>query len=232
MRKEFRSPQRTEIRDLLTKTGELWPVTSPWRPFVITALFTGLRASELRGLVWDCVDFEKKRHPRPAACRLSEQDGQPEVEGRNARRAVGADGGQHVAAMAACLPQDRTRARLPHQAWQRHRALAEPHRIWNQLLEALELPRLSLSRSAPCCGDRCSSSRAGRRRRCRPSWVIARIQDDLRSLWASMGNAGRRCGGDGADRGSTPALSRVECVHRRHRSRNVPKLDMPLTATA
>ncbi len=28
-----------------------------WRPLIITAIFTGLRASELRGLTWDAVDF-------------------------------------------------------------------------------------------------------------------------------------------------------------------------------
>lgn len=31
-----------------------------WRPVLLTAIFTGMRASELRGLPWDAVDFEKK----------------------------------------------------------------------------------------------------------------------------------------------------------------------------
>lgn len=31
-----------------------------WRPLLLTAIFTGLRASELRGLPWAAVDFEKK----------------------------------------------------------------------------------------------------------------------------------------------------------------------------
>lgn len=53
-------PTKDEIRTLLSKMGELFPAASPWRPLVITALFTGLRASELRGLTWDHVDFEKK----------------------------------------------------------------------------------------------------------------------------------------------------------------------------
>ena len=53
-------PTKDEIRAILNKTGELWPATFPWRPLVITALFTGLRPSELRGLTWDHVDFEKK----------------------------------------------------------------------------------------------------------------------------------------------------------------------------
>jgi len=32
---------------------------SPWRPLFLTAIFTGLRASELRGLTWDHIDFSK-----------------------------------------------------------------------------------------------------------------------------------------------------------------------------
>lgn len=31
-----------------------------WRPFFVTAIFTGMRASELRGLTWNDVDFERK----------------------------------------------------------------------------------------------------------------------------------------------------------------------------
>jgi integrase len=31
-----------------------------WRSFFITAIFTGLRSSELRGLTWDCVDLDAK----------------------------------------------------------------------------------------------------------------------------------------------------------------------------
>jgi integrase len=32
-----------------------------WRPLLVTAVFTGLRASELRGLPWKDVDFDKKK---------------------------------------------------------------------------------------------------------------------------------------------------------------------------
>ena len=32
-----------------------------WRPLILTAIFTGLRASELRGLRWENVDFAKSR---------------------------------------------------------------------------------------------------------------------------------------------------------------------------
>jgi integrase len=36
-------------------------VAGRWRPIIITAIFTGLRASELRGLRWSDVDLDKKR---------------------------------------------------------------------------------------------------------------------------------------------------------------------------
>ena len=45
-------PDKDEIRAMLT-TAE-----GRWRPFVVTALFTGMRASELRGLTWANVDLE------------------------------------------------------------------------------------------------------------------------------------------------------------------------------
>ena len=50
-------------RDIPTKAdvaGMLEAATGRWRPFVVTAVFTGMRASELRGLTWDDVDFDAK----------------------------------------------------------------------------------------------------------------------------------------------------------------------------
>jgi integrase len=42
-----------------------------WRPLVLTAIFTGLRASELRGLRWDDVDFKRGEiHVRQRADRF------------------------------------------------------------------------------------------------------------------------------------------------------------------
>ena len=41
-------------------------VTGRWRPFLLTAIFTGLRASELRGLRWCDIDFKKGEVYRPA----------------------------------------------------------------------------------------------------------------------------------------------------------------------
>ena len=47
-------PTKDEIRDMLNKAD------GRWRPLMVTAIFTGLRASELRGLSWQHVDFDNK----------------------------------------------------------------------------------------------------------------------------------------------------------------------------
>jgi integrase len=46
-------PTKEEIRAMLAKAPERH------RPLIVTVIFTGLRSSELRGLSWDNVDFEK-----------------------------------------------------------------------------------------------------------------------------------------------------------------------------
>ena len=51
-----------------------------WRPVLLTAIFTGLRASELRGLRWDDVDLDRKvLHVRQRADRFNDI-GQPKSE--------------------------------------------------------------------------------------------------------------------------------------------------------
>ena len=47
-------PSKQEVQAILSKA------TGRWRPLFITAIFTGMRASELRGLTWNDVDFERK----------------------------------------------------------------------------------------------------------------------------------------------------------------------------
>jgi integrase len=47
-------PSKDEVQRILTVAN------GRWRPFFITAIFTGMRASELRGLTWDDVDTERK----------------------------------------------------------------------------------------------------------------------------------------------------------------------------
>ena len=46
-------PSKDELRAMLAAAQ------GRWRPLIVTAVFTGLRASELRGLTWDDVDLER-----------------------------------------------------------------------------------------------------------------------------------------------------------------------------
>src|SRR4030095_3384504 len=47
-------PSVEEIQTILTKAE------GRWRPLLVTAVFTGMRSSELRGLTWGDVDLKKK----------------------------------------------------------------------------------------------------------------------------------------------------------------------------
>ncbi|MBX8785097.1 MULTISPECIES: tyrosine-type recombinase/integrase [Pseudochrobactrum] len=47
-------PTREEIKALINA------IDGRWKPLLITAIFTGMRSSELRGLRWQDVDFEKR----------------------------------------------------------------------------------------------------------------------------------------------------------------------------
>src|SRR3954465_9563083 len=47
-------PSREEVRLLIDNAS------ARWRPLFVTAVFTGMRASELRGLTWTDVDFTKR----------------------------------------------------------------------------------------------------------------------------------------------------------------------------
>jgi integrase len=48
-------PTKDEIRALLAEAQ------GRWRPLIVTAIFSGLRASELRGLTWADVDLDRAR---------------------------------------------------------------------------------------------------------------------------------------------------------------------------
>ena len=57
-------PMLDEIRAIIAH------LNGRWRPLIVTAIFTGLRASELRGLRWDDVNFHKAElHVRQRADR-------------------------------------------------------------------------------------------------------------------------------------------------------------------
>jgi integrase len=47
-------PSKDELRLMLERVEACG---ARWRPFLIVAMFSGLRASELRALAWDCVDL-------------------------------------------------------------------------------------------------------------------------------------------------------------------------------
>jgi integrase len=51
-------PGKPEIQQILTALSE--PRWVRYRPLFITAIFSGMRSSELRGLPWSAVDFTKK----------------------------------------------------------------------------------------------------------------------------------------------------------------------------
>ena len=70
-REQVEIPEKDEIRAILNKAADMWPLTRPltsqgregravalpWRPLILTAIFCGLRLSELRGLTWENVDL-------------------------------------------------------------------------------------------------------------------------------------------------------------------------------
>jgi integrase len=59
-------PTRDEIKAIVEAAK------GRWRPIILTAIFTGLRASELRGLRWTDVDLDKRElHVRQRADRYS-----------------------------------------------------------------------------------------------------------------------------------------------------------------
>ncbi len=61
-------PPKDDLRAMLAQAAVIWPlarknsrgatVTCCWRPLIVTAIFTGMRASELRGLAWSNVDLD------------------------------------------------------------------------------------------------------------------------------------------------------------------------------
>jgi integrase len=67
-------PARQEVKAIVEH------VAGRWRPLLLTAIFTGLRASELRGLRWEDVDLEgRELHVRQRADKYN-QIGRPKSE--------------------------------------------------------------------------------------------------------------------------------------------------------
>jgi integrase len=55
-----REEGQVEIPSKGEVTAILAAAPARWRPLLVTAVYTGMRASELRGLTWDNVDFEQR----------------------------------------------------------------------------------------------------------------------------------------------------------------------------
>jgi len=141
-KKKVKIPTKDEIRAMVAKTSERWPATSPWRPFVLTALFTGLRPGELRGLIWDCVDFEKKIIRVRQRADFQNKMGSPKSEA-----------GNRDVSLAPMVINTLKEWKLAYPKTERGLVFpaarggvighSEAWRIWNQLLKAIGLPRLS-----------------------------------------------------------------------------------------
>ena len=72
-------PSPDEIRAVVAKLAMIADAAR-WRPLLLTAIFTGLRASELRGLRWDDVDLKRgELHVRQRADRYG-KIGRPKSE--------------------------------------------------------------------------------------------------------------------------------------------------------
>ena len=90
-----------------------------WRPLLLTLIFTGLRACELRGLRWSDIDLKRgELHVRQRADPL-QQDRAAEVGGGRAHGAAAADGGERVARVEARLPERRAWSGVPRPPWMR-----------------------------------------------------------------------------------------------------------------
>ena len=78
-------PTPDEIDALLQSTTD-----ARWRALFLMAIRCGLRASELRGLRWQDIDF-KKSVSRCPACRRAQQDWEPQISGQPAQCADSAE---------------------------------------------------------------------------------------------------------------------------------------------
>ena len=86
-----------------------------WRPLLLTAIFTGLRASELRGLRWEDVDLAKRElHVRQRADRYL-AIGTPKSESGERAVPLPPIVAQHFARMEARLSKNRSGSRLSEQ---------------------------------------------------------------------------------------------------------------------
>ena len=90
-------PSKAEIRALLDT------VSDRWRAFFVVAIFTGLRASELRGLRWADVDLDAGKLTVSQRADAWRGIRRAEVRGWQARNSARTDGDQCAWAMEATM---------------------------------------------------------------------------------------------------------------------------------
>ena len=73
-------PTQDELRAIIAATPD------KYRALILTALFCGLRGSELRGLCWSAIDLKGRRTSRPPARRPLQPAGAAQVRCRRAHR--------------------------------------------------------------------------------------------------------------------------------------------------
>jgi len=105
-------PTADEIKAILAAAGPRA------RPLLLTAIFTGLRSSELRGLRWSDIDLKRSelhvRQRRPLWCNW-----QTQIGSWSPYRAAWTDGAQRAARVETCLPQRGAQPSIPD-AQRRH----------------------------------------------------------------------------------------------------------------
>ena len=108
-------PTKAELKLLIERAPERW------RPFIITAVFTGMRVSELRGLRWADVDLNAGTiHVSQRADAWNVMGPPKSAAGR--RDIADTDGGQHIEAV-----ENRQRVGVPEQQWASHSLQQFPH---------------------------------------------------------------------------------------------------------
>ena len=86
-------PSKAELKLLIDRAPERW------RPFIVTAIFTGMRASELRGLRWCDVDFDNATIHVAQRADTWGKMGSPKSAAGTQRHSADADGRQYAPAM-------------------------------------------------------------------------------------------------------------------------------------
>jgi integrase len=181
-------PSKDEINAILAQAE------GRWRPFFVTAVFTGMRASELRGLIWDDVDDKRNNsiHVRQRA-NLWGEIGAPKSAAGDRDIPMSP---MVVNVLETCLPKGEARACFPERQWQRRES--REHRQ-PRLVRAPDRGRAHGSRRRQVRAARAPAflrimgDRAGLLAEAAPSTLGSFLDpDDLRSLWPFVSQPRRR----------------------------------------